>query len=104
MSDPYKRAALTFCNQIRKELGLPRRTKLLKGMSTGYGCPVARTIGAAARYARPTCSSSCTSSTTASSRSCGARMSESLYFLVTNIWVWYILIVAVVSLVYWWAK
>jgi hypothetical protein len=31
-------------------------------------------------------------------------MSESLYFLVTNIWVWYILIVAVVSLVYWWAK
>jgi hypothetical protein len=53
MSDPYKRAALTFCNQIRKELGLPRRTKLLKGMSTGYGCPVARTIGAAARYAGP---------------------------------------------------
>jgi hypothetical protein len=25
MSDPYKRAALTFCNQIRKELGLPAR-------------------------------------------------------------------------------
>lgn len=39
-----RRAALHFCNSIREQFGMPRRTRMLSGDHSGWSCPIARTI------------------------------------------------------------